>query len=88
MTVTISETCTQENTQQSKPMDRLEPPAATIPKLKSPLHLLLQTIGFILMIIPLILYGIIEEIFFKKPKSVKGKVVLVSKKPFKSSAHT
>lgn len=55
----------------------LEPPGPDCAKLEKPLLLVVQTLYLLLIFIPVILYSILES-FFAKPKSLKGKVVLVS----------
>lgn len=61
-----------------KLITRIEPPAPTTRKLENPFLFVLQVIYFILILIPVTIYSIVEDIFFTKPKCLKEKVVIVS----------
>ncbi|XP_054276810.1 uncharacterized protein LOC128995818 [Macrosteles quadrilineatus] len=56
----------------------LQPPADRLPGIRSPLLLMVQTLGLMLSILPAILYSVLRKIVPPAGKSLKDKVVLVT----------
>lgn len=61
-----------------KRMTHIDPPDISKSAVKKPIKLVIQIINFLIIVFPLIILRSIQNIFFTKTKSVKGKVVLVS----------
>ena len=60
----------------SSPSIDLEPPSVKAPQIAKPLLLIVQTLYLLLIFMPAIVWSMIVSCFMK-PKSLKGKVVLV-----------
>lgn len=61
-----------------KRMTHIDPPDISKSAVKKPIKLVIQIINFLIIVFPLIILRSIQNIFFTKTKSVKGKVVLVT----------
>jgi hypothetical protein len=62
-----------------EPMNRLDPPATRHDySIREPAKLVIQVLYLLVSFLPLLIWSIVEEIFFTKPKSVHGKVVMVN----------